>query len=46
MNSDKHQWYYLSRQRPDEVLIMKIFDSEEGVEAKCKYEDYILDLEF
>ena len=30
------KWYYLSRQRPDEALIMKMFDSEEYVRAKRK----------
>ena len=30
------KWYYLSRQRPDEALIMKMFDSEEHVRAKRK----------
>ena len=27
-------WYYLSQQRPEEALMLKIFDSEEGIEGK------------
>lgn len=31
------KWYYLSNQSPDEVLILKIFDSDENVPARCKF---------
>ncbi|KAK1750425.1 Aspirochlorine biosynthesis protein N [Echria macrotheca] len=30
----EHKWYYLSQQRPDEALIMKMFDSDSTVKAK------------
>ena len=28
--SDAHRWWYLSEQRPDEVTLIKCFDSETG----------------
>ena len=31
----KHSWYYLSGQRPDEVLLFKIFDSDEAAKTRC-----------
>ena len=31
-----HKWYYLGKQRPDEVLLMKMFDSALETNAKCK----------
>ena len=31
-----YRWYYLNRQTRDEVLLLKIFDSKEGVPARCK----------
>ena len=30
----EHKWFYLSNHQPDEVLIVKIFDSEDDVRAK------------
>jgi hypothetical protein len=33
-HSPGQKWYYLSQQSPDEVLLMKMFDSEEKVDAK------------
>ncbi|KAF2855176.1 hypothetical protein T440DRAFT_415346 [Plenodomus tracheiphilus IPT5] len=30
----KHEWYYLSRQRPEEVFLFKIADSKEDVRAR------------
>lgn len=30
------KWFYMSNQEPDEVLMMKIYDSSNDVEAKCK----------
>ncbi|KAK1750089.1 Aspirochlorine biosynthesis protein N [Echria macrotheca] len=30
-----HKWHYLSGQRPDEVLLLKMFDSDPSVEAKA-----------
>ena len=32
-NADKHQWYYLSQQKPEEVLVFKIYDSDEKAKA-------------
>lgn len=32
----KHKWYYLSEQTKDEVLLFKIHDSSDDVEAKCE----------
>jgi len=31
----KNRWRYLSNQRPEEVTLIKIFDSDPKVEAKC-----------
>ncbi|PVH88887.1 methyltransferase CmcJ [Cadophora sp. DSE1049] len=28
------KWYYLSQQKPNEALMLKIFDSQEGIEGK------------
>ena len=32
----EHKWYYLGQQRPEEVLLLKMFDSDPSVTAKCK----------
>lgn len=32
------KWYYLSDQKPDEVLLFKIFDSDENVPAQCEHD--------
>ena len=32
-----HKWFYLSNQRPDEALLLKIFDSSTQVRARCEY---------
>ncbi|PVH72728.1 hypothetical protein DL98DRAFT_432673, partial [Cadophora sp. DSE1049] len=32
--NDTHKWFYLSKQQPDEALIMKMFDSQESAKAK------------
>jgi hypothetical protein len=34
--NESHRWYFLGGQRTDEVLVMKIFDSEEGGGARCE----------
>jgi hypothetical protein len=31
------KWYYLDRQRPDELTIMKIVDSDQTAKAKCEF---------
>lgn len=31
------RWHYLSRQSPDEVILMKMFDSDRKVKAKCEF---------
>jgi hypothetical protein len=31
-----HKWYYLGEQRPDEVMLLKMFDSDGNVKAKSK----------
>jgi len=36
----KHQWYYLSGQRPDEPLIMKIYDSETNESRFCPHASF------
>lgn len=36
MSRPEHRWHYVSRQRPDEVLLFKNFDSASDVAAKCK----------
>ncbi|KAL2431950.1 hypothetical protein ABEF95_004542 [Exophiala dermatitidis] len=30
----RYRWHYLSQQRDDEILVMKMFDSEQGVAAR------------
>jgi hypothetical protein len=30
-----HKWYYLHEQRPEEVLVFKIFDSDASCLARC-----------
>jgi len=38
-----HKWHYLSAQRPDEVAILKIYDSSRDVEAKfCVHSSFKL----
>lgn len=37
MAREKYRWYYLHRQRKDEVTLLKMFDSDPDVEAKCEY---------
>jgi hypothetical protein len=34
--SPEHKWYYLSQQRPHEVLLLKMFDSDPDVKAKSE----------
>lgn len=31
-----YRWYYLSNQRPEEVCLIKNFDSDETVKARCE----------
>ena len=31
-----HRWYFQSRHRPDEALLVKIYDSNTEVKARCK----------
>lgn len=39
----EHKWYYLSDQTRDEVAVLKIFDSDEKVDAKCKLALFLMD---
>jgi hypothetical protein len=32
----QHRWYYLSNQRPEEVVLFKNFDSATNVAAQCE----------
>lgn len=34
---DTQRWYYLSDHHPDEVTLIKCFDSDDSVPAKCWY---------
>jgi hypothetical protein len=34
---EKYRWYYLSQQKPNEVLLFKMYDSNDQVEAKCEH---------
>jgi hypothetical protein len=36
-----HKWYYLNQQQPNEVLLMKMFDSKDDVQAGCECAAYI-----
>jgi hypothetical protein len=31
-----HKWYYLGEQRPEEALLIKMFDSDSSAKAKRK----------
>ena len=33
-DESKHKWYYMHEQKPDEMLLFKIFDSDENAKAK------------
>jgi hypothetical protein len=35
--SPDFKWYYLADQVPEEVILLKIYDSEPTVEAICKF---------
>jgi len=40
---DVHEWFYVSEQQPDKVLILKMFDSKEDVKAKvCPHASFKL----
>ncbi|GIC87498.1 uncharacterized protein Aud_003882 [Aspergillus udagawae] len=39
-HADEQRWYYLDHQRPDEVTMIKIWDNQEGVEAKHGHNDF------
>jgi hypothetical protein len=32
-----YRWHYLSRQTKDEVLMLKMYDSDQDVPARCKF---------
>jgi hypothetical protein len=36
--SERHRWFYLGNQNPDEVLLFKQFDTDENVKAARTYE--------
>ncbi|KAI1378986.1 hypothetical protein F4677DRAFT_442714 [Hypoxylon crocopeplum] len=44
-HSDSHQWYYLSDQMPDEILLFKSFDSKPGVAKCCPHASFDLGIE-
>lgn len=33
---DGYRWYFLEKQTPDELLLMKMYDSSTDVDAKCE----------
>ncbi len=35
--AESHRWFYLGEQRPDEVLLLKMFDSDPAAKAKSKF---------
>lgn len=35
--SKAYKWYFLSEQSPEEVILMKIFDSDDRCAAKCRF---------
>ena len=37
----EQKWYYLSEQGPDDVLLLKIFDSSPSVAARCELLHFI-----
>lgn len=36
-----HRWYYLREQRPDEVLLIKCFDSDEAVARRAPHSAFV-----
>ena len=36
LHNDRQKWYYLSHQTPDDVLLIKIYDSSQDVKATSK----------
>ncbi|KAF6220111.1 hypothetical protein HO133_003242 [Letharia lupina] len=41
LHNDRQKWYYLSRQTPDEVLLIKIYDSSLAVKAiNCPHSSF------
>jgi hypothetical protein len=34
--NEAHKWYYLGKHQPDEVLLLKMFDSDPTVKARSK----------
>jgi hypothetical protein len=36
-----NRWYYLSQQKPEEVLILKQFDTNTDVQAQCEFRPLI-----
>ena len=41
--SKAYRWYFLSEQQPDEVTLMKIFDSDNRCAAKCGFNPKVQD---
>jgi hypothetical protein len=36
MYRDYYRWYYVSKQTRNEPLLVKMFDTDDSVEARCK----------
>ena len=34
--SPRYRWHYLNRQRKEELTLLKMFDSDPDIKAKCK----------
>ena len=43
LHNKRHQWYYLSDQMPNEILIFKSFDSKVGVAISKSYQSVEFD---
>lgn len=41
LQNEAQRWAYLSEQMPDEVCLLKIYDSEPAVPARCKFSHFL-----
>lgn len=46
MQDDGYRWYFINKQTKEEVLLFKMYDSNEAVKAKCMLAWSIFDAAF
>lgn len=45
MYKARHKWHYLKHQTPEEVTLIKIFDSDPDVRAQCEFLLFVCDFD-